>query len=69
MFFFTLRVTQVPFIFKNLVDTLGETSQTAAAAGLAGAPLEVSVAVPVALVLGYGIARSAASGAQEVNGE
>ncbi|CAM9878675.1 unnamed protein product [Ascophyllum nodosum] len=61
-----LITIQVPFIFKNLVDTLGETSQTAAAAGLAGAPLEVSVAVPVALVLGYGIARSAASGAQEL---
>lgn len=57
----------MPFIFKGLVDTLGETSQAAAAAGLGGAPLEAAAAVPFALVLGYGIARSTASGAQEVS--
>lgn len=57
----------MPFIFKNLVDALGETSQAAAAAGLEGAaPLDASVTVPFAMVLGYGIARSTASGAQEV---
>lgn len=58
---------KVPFIFKDLVDTLGETSQAMAAAGLEGAPLEASAAVPFAMVLGYGIARSSASGAQEVS--
>lgn len=66
----------MPFIFKGLVDTLGETSQAAAAAAVAtgeavagGAPPEAAVAVPFAMVLGYGIARSTASGAQEVNYE
>lgn len=67
-------VTQVPFIFKNLVDTLSETSQASAAAAAAatgdavagGMPPEATVAVPFAMVLGYGIARSTASGAQEV---
>lgn len=56
----------MPFIFKNLVDTLSNTSQAAAEAGLTGAPLEAAAAVPFAMVLGYGIARSTASGAQEV---
>lgn len=65
----------MPFIFKGLVDTLGETSQAAAAAAAAtgeavagGAPAspEAAVAVPFAMVMGYGIARCTASGAQEV---
>ena len=64
----------MPFIFKGLVDTLGETSREAAAAAAAatgeavagGAPVEAAVAVPFAMVLGYGIARTTASGAQEV---
>ncbi|CAN0251061.1 unnamed protein product, partial [Hapterophycus canaliculatus] len=63
----------VPFIFKGLVDTLSETSQGSAAAAAAagdavagGMPPEAAVAVPFAMVLGYGIARSTASGAQEV---
>lgn len=56
----------MPFIFKNLVDTLSDTSQAAAEAGLTGVPLEAAAAVPFAMVLGYGIARSTASGAQEV---
>lgn len=63
----------MPFIFKGLVDTLSETSQAAAAAAAAtgeavagGAPPEAAVAVPFAMVMGYGIARSTASGAQEV---
>lgn len=57
---------QVPFIFKNLVDTLGRTSEAAVAIGLDGATLEAAAAVPFAMVLGYGIARTTASGAQEV---
>lgn len=70
------HIQQVPFIFKNLVDTLSQTSQatTAAAAaevatsgGLSGPALEAASAVPFAMVLGYGIARTTASGAQEVS--
>lgn len=59
---------QVPFIFKDLVDTLSESSQAASAAAMAtaGSPSDAIVAVPIALVLGYGIARSTASGATEV---
>lgn len=67
----------MPFIFKGLVDTLGETSKEAAAAAVTatgeavagGAPVEAAVAVPFAMVLGYGIARSTASAAQEVGQE
>ncbi|CAN0216583.1 unnamed protein product, partial [Ectocarpus fasciculatus] len=70
-----LATIQVPFIFKGLVDTLGETSQAATAAAAAatgdavvagGVSPEAAVAVPVSMVLGYGIARSTASGAQEL---
>ncbi|CBN75449.1 iron-sulfur clusters transporter atm1, mitochondrial precursor [Ectocarpus siliculosus] len=69
-----LVTIQVPFIFKGLVDTLGETSRVAAAAAAAtgdavvagGVSPEAAVAVPVSMVLGYGIARSTASGAQEL---
>lgn len=63
----TLTLPKVPFIFKDLVDSLSETTQAAAAvAATGGVPLEAGVGVPVALVLGYGIARSTASGATEV---
>lgn len=73
--FLVLYNVQVPFIFKNLVDTLSETSKatiaTAEAAattgGLSGPALEAASAVPFAMVLGYGIARTTASGAQEVS--
>ena len=73
--FFVLHNVQVPFIFKNLVDTLGETSKAtittaeaaATAGGLSGPALEAASAVPFAMVLGYGIARTTASGAQEVS--
>ncbi|CAN0491884.1 unnamed protein product, partial [Ectocarpus sp. 12 AP-2014] len=69
-----LVTIQVPFIFKGLVDTLGETSRAAAEAAAAtgdavvagGVSPEAAVAVPMSMVLGYGIARSTASGAQEL---
>jgi ABC-type bacteriocin/lantibiotic exporter with double-glycine peptidase domain len=48
---------QVPFFFKTIVDSL--TIGTAAA-------VDPMVAVPVAMVLGYGIARSTAHGFQEL---
>ncbi|CAN0107474.1 unnamed protein product, partial [Discosporangium mesarthrocarpum] len=71
---------QVPFIFKDLVDSLSETSRVAATVVEAGAAeaavtgavatdaaaLEPMVAVPLGLVIGYGVARSTAAGAQEV---
>ncbi|EEY59728.1 ATP-binding Cassette (ABC) Superfamily [Phytophthora infestans T30-4] len=49
---------QVPFIFKELVDSMGETS-----AMLAGSP---EIAVPLAMVLGYGLARLSASASSEL---
>jgi ATP-binding cassette, subfamily B (MDR/TAP), member 7 len=53
---------QVPFIFKNLVDQLNAIDPSAAAT----AATDPYVAVPVGLVLGYGLARSTASGFQEL---
>lgn len=49
---------QVPFIFKDLVNSLGDASSA-----LAGSP---EVAVPLAMVLGYGIARFSASASSEL---
>ncbi|TDH73332.1 hypothetical protein CCR75_009446 [Bremia lactucae] len=49
---------QVPFIFKELVDAMGETSTA-----LAGSP---EVAVPLAVVIGYGLARFSASASSEL---
>lgn len=49
---------QVPFLFKDLIDTLGVTTST-----LLDSPLAV---VPIATVLGYGIARFSASASSEL---
>ena len=48
---------QVPFFFKSIVDTLTVNPEAAA---------DPVMAVPVAMVLGYGIARSTAYGFQEL---
>ena len=48
---------QVPFVFKHIIDSFG---------GDALAAADPVMAAPVLAVLGYGIARSAASGMQEV---
>lgn len=50
---------QVPFLFKELVDSMG-----VAASAAAQAP---EVAVPLALVLGYGVARFSASASTELS--
>lgn len=50
---------QVPFLFKDLVNSLGDTS-----AVLAASP---EVAVPLALVLGYGAARFSANASTELS--
>ncbi|KAF1788643.1 P-loop containing nucleoside triphosphate hydrolase [Phytophthora cactorum] len=49
---------QVPFIFKELVDGMGEASTV-----LAGSP---EITVPLAMVLGYGLARFSASASSEL---
>jgi ABC-type transport system involved in Fe-S cluster assembly fused permease/ATPase subunit len=48
---------QVPFIFKDIVDRLNVTAEGAEA---------VLLTVPLALLLGYGLARSSAAGMQEL---
>lgn len=50
---------QVPFIFKDLVDTMGLASST-----LAQSP---EVVMPLALVLGYGVARFTANASTELS--
>jgi ATP-binding cassette subfamily B (MDR/TAP) protein 7 len=50
---------QVPFLFKDLVDTMGLAANT-----LAQSP---EVTVPLALVLGYGVARFTASASTEIS--
>ncbi|KAA0163285.1 hypothetical protein FNF28_04343 [Cafeteria roenbergensis] len=56
-----LLTIQVPFIFKDIVDQLSpETVE-----GLAAADKAV-LAMPLALLLGYGLARTSASGMQEL---
>jgi ATP-binding cassette, subfamily B (MDR/TAP), member 7 len=54
-----LITIQVPFIFKALVDQLNAIDAASAAA-------DPHTTVPVAVVLGYGVARSTASGFQEL---
>lgn len=49
---------QVPFIFKELVNSMGDASSA-----LAGSP---EIAVPLAMVLGYGLARLSASASSEL---
>ncbi|POM70622.1 ATP-binding cassette (ABC) Superfamily, partial [Phytophthora palmivora] len=49
---------QVPFIFKDLVNSVGEASTV-----LAGSP---EISVPLAMVLGYGLARFSASASSEL---
>ncbi|CAM9877989.1 unnamed protein product [Phaeothamnion confervicola] len=68
-----LITIQVPFIFKHLVDGLTAVSPQIAesrvadmAAAAGAATTDPMVAVPVALVLGYGVARSTAAGFQEL---
>lgn len=51
---------QVPFIFKDLVETLGMDPTAAAGSGVGLS------AIPISLVLGYGIARSTANLMQEL---
>jgi len=51
---------QVPFIFKALIDSLE------AGAGGASSSVEVLVASPLLLALGYGVARSSAAGFAEL---
>ena len=64
---------QVPFFFKSIVDTLSVGSATAtsalaaadaALAPVTGAPLSVSV--PFAMLIGYGIARASSTGFNEL---
>ena len=50
---------QVPYLFKYLVDALPSSPEAAAAA------IDPTVGVPIALLLGYGASRAAASGLQE----
>lgn len=50
---------QVPYLFKDLVDALPSSEL------LASDPTSAAAGVPVALLLGYGISRAAASGLQE----
>ena len=51
---------QVPFFFKNIVDTMTEHVQNVSAQDVA------LVVVPVAMIIGYGLARSTAAGFQEL---
>ena len=55
---------QVPFIFKDIIDTCGtfETSSSTVAGAMAMDPY---VAVPLSVVLGYGLARSTSALMQE----
>lgn len=48
---------QVPFIFKDIVNRLNVSADTAS---------DVVLAVPLALLVGYGLARSSAAGMQEL---
>jgi len=66
---------QVPFVFKNLIDSMpthmphSASTSSAAAADLAiqmdPTALTTTTTLPVALLLGYGISRACASGFQE----
>ena len=55
---------QVPFLFKSAVDTLSEASRGVSDA-VAAAP-DMVVAAPLAVLLGYGAARTAAFGLSEL---
>lgn len=58
---------QVPFLFKHLVDAMPSSSTEAVVASLASDPVvTVSTGLPVAVLLGYGISRAAASGFNEL---
>ena len=60
-----LIMIQVPFLFKNIVDTL--VVQAPGAAEIAPELATVATtAVPMSLLLGYGLARSSAMGFQEL---
>lgn len=70
-----LVTVQVPFLFRNLVDTLTESQQNISSTGLIsstgttiGFDIDPSMmaSVPIALVMSYGIARASASGMQEL---
>lgn len=54
---------QVPFLFKNLVDSLPLADNAAAMAS--ADPTVAAAGLPVALLLGYGVSRAASSGFQE----
>ena len=56
---------QVPYIFKNLVDTLPTVDVVATTAAVTDATTTAAAGLPVALLLGYGVSRFAASGFQE----
>jgi hypothetical protein len=54
---------QVPFLFKDIVDALTISPDMAVANAAAQDP---ALVVPMALVLGYGVARFTAQGFQEL---
>ncbi len=61
---------KVPFLFKNLVDNLGQSSVASSEAGFAAAQFldaaagDPIIAVPFALVASYGVARTTAAACQ-----
>ena len=61
---------QVPFLFKALVDSFDMSTLVTAAgasAGTSGTPVDTIILVsPLVIVLGYGVARSAAAAAAEL---
>ena len=57
---------QVPFLFKMLVDSFEVTPAALAAASSGGPEQALLLASPLAIVLGYGAARSAAAAAAEL---
>jgi ABC-type multidrug transport system fused ATPase/permease subunit len=61
-----LILIQVPFLFKHIVDELTLPHAAAAAELGVSATADPLLAVPLSLVVGYGIARSTALGFQEL---
>ena len=56
---------QVPYLFKHLIDSLPSVETTTTTTTAMTDPMVLTSGVPVALLLGYGISRAAASGLQE----
>lgn len=62
IFVFQVLNVQVPFLFKLAVDSLNTATGNAAAGALASNPTMMALfGTPVAVLIGYGIARSGAS--------